>query len=108
MAYAFWPLQLAYADLTAALKTGNYDKIRQAEQHYSEIRAFSDGMMKTMGKYKTPLCGGNFNSTRGEANRTAVPREHLADYVTHAKLNDPEQMTAEDKKRMWGSNPIQL
>lgn len=72
-AYAFWPLQMAHADLTAALKTKDYDRIRQAEQHYSETRAFCDGMMKTVSKYKTPLCGGNVNSTRGLANRTAVP-----------------------------------
>ena len=86
-AYAFWPLQTAYANLADALKTKDYDKIRQAEQHYSETRAFCDGMMKTMSKYKTPLCGGNVNSTRGEAFRTAVPQEHLKDFVTHSKLN---------------------
>lgn len=43
--------------------------------------------MQTMGKYKTPLCGGNVNSTRSQNGRTAVPQEQLKDFVSHSKLN---------------------
>ena len=86
-AYAFWPLRTATENLANALKTKDYDKIREAEQKYSEMRAFSDDMMRIMGKYKTPLCGGNVNSTRRDLGSTAVPQEHLKDFVTHSKLN---------------------
>ena len=86
-AYAFWPLRTATENLANALKTKDYDKIREAEQKYSEMRAFSDDMMRIMGKYKTPLCGGNVNSTRKANGGTAVPQEHLKDFVTHSKLN---------------------
>lgn len=85
--YAFWPLERAYQKLVSALGSKDYDKIREAERHYSETRAFTDGMMQTMGKYKTPLCGGNVNSTRNGSGRTAVPQEQLKDFVTHSKLN---------------------
>ena len=86
-AYAFWPLQTAYSDLAKAVQEKDYAKIREAEKHYDEMRKLTDGMMATMGKYKTPLCGGNVNSTRTEQGRTAVPTEHLKDFVTHSKLN---------------------
>lgn len=86
-AYAFWPLQTAYQKLAEAVDSKDYDKIREAERHYSEMRALTDGMMQTMGKYKTPLCGGNVNSTRSQNGRTAVPQEQLKDFVSHSKLN---------------------
>ena len=86
-AYAFWPLRSAFEKLSNALQAKDFGKLREAEQHYSDMRAFTDGMMQTMGKYKTPLCGGNVNSTRTANFRTTVPPEHLKDFVTHSKLN---------------------
>ena len=86
-AYAFWPLQTAREALVDALREKDYGKIRQAEQKYRETRAFTDDMMKIMGKYDTPVCGTNVNSTRGGGSRTAVPQEYLKDYVSHCKLN---------------------
>lgn len=85
-AYAFWPLQDAYEKLFDAVKSKDYNKIREAEEKYAKERKFTDEMMATMGKYKTPLCGANVNSTR-HAPRLAVPTEHLKDFVSHSKLN---------------------
>ena len=85
--YAFWPLHKAYENLGAAVKQKDLGKIREAEQKYRETRKFTDEMMETMGKYKTPLCGGNVNSTRSGPGRTGVPEEYMKDFVTHSKVN---------------------
>ena len=85
-AYAFWPLQDAYEKLSEAIKTKDFDKIREAEKKYSEERKFTDEMMAIMGKYKTPLSGANVNSTRYSP-RLALPTEYIKDFVSHSKLN---------------------
>ena len=85
-AYAFWPLQDAYEKLQDAIVSKDFAKISEAEKKYSEERKFSDEMMAIMGKYKTPLCGANVNSTRYSP-RLALPTEDIKDFVSHSKLN---------------------
>lgn len=85
--YAFWPLHQAHMDLVNALKTKDFNKIREAEKKFTEAREFSDGMMKIMEKYKSPLCAANSNSTRGGGGKTSVPEEYMRDFTTHSNLN---------------------
>ena len=97
-AYAFWPLQKAYIGLEDAVKSKDFDKIRKAQQNYAQQRKIADDMMQTVGKYKTPLCSANANSTRGgnipikatlsgAQGRVAIPGEYMKDFLTHSKLN---------------------
>ena len=97
-AYAFWPLHKAYIGLEDAVKSKDFDKIRKAQQDYAEQRKIADEMMQTVGKYKTPLCSANSNSTRGgnipikatlegSQGRVAIPGEYMKDFLTHSKLN---------------------
>ena len=85
--YAFWPLQTDHSKVAEALEKKDYAALREADRQYRETRKTCDEMMALVGENKTPLCGGNVNSTRRYNGRTALPLEYMTDFVTHSKVN---------------------
>lgn len=86
--YAFWPLEAAKRDLRTAVKSGDIEQVRLAQEKYEKVektmdRAFE--ILKSKKLYGGPLFGPNLESTRSSTGD--LPEKYALDTTNQKKLN---------------------
>ena len=86
--YAFWPLEAAKRDLVKAVKEGDLDKVRQAQEKYEKVEKTIDKcftILKSDKLFDGPLFAPNVESTR--ASTGDLPEKYALDTTNQKKLN---------------------
>lgn len=88
--YSFGVLSVAQRELRSAIKTGNFDSIKEKTEKYEKVRGQMDRIMKLVhGGEDFPCWGGNITPTRqlnGDGTNP-LPPEYLKDYAGINKVN---------------------